>query len=96
MTGHDEKLEPSTMMVVDGLGHGPEAAKVAAEATRLFDKYWRSGPMETLRLSTPGCGPRGEAPSLSREWSGRQLVSAMPASATLSVRSQRPMHACGE
>ena len=43
-----------TMMVVDGLGHGPEAAKVAAEATRLFDKYWRSGPMETLQALHAG------------------------------------------
>jgi len=60
-----------TMMVVDGLGHGPEAAKVAAEATRLFDKYWRSGPAETLRALHAGLlGTRGGAVAVARvEWS---------------------------
>jgi anti-sigma regulatory factor (Ser/Thr protein kinase) len=38
-----------TLMVVDGLGHGPDAARVASEATRLFVRNWRSGPAETLR-----------------------------------------------
>lgn len=60
-----------TMMVVDGLGHGPEAAKVAAQATRLFDKYWRSGPMETLQALHAGLrATRGGAVAVARvEWS---------------------------
>ena len=60
-----------TMMVVDGLGHGPEAAKVAPEATRLFDKYWRSGPMETLQALHAGLrATRGGAVAVARvEWS---------------------------
>jgi len=59
--------ESRTLMVVDGLGHGPEAAKVAAEATRLFDKYWRGGPAEVVRSLHAGLRPtRGGAVGVAR------------------------------
>jgi hypothetical protein len=56
-----------TMMVVDGLGHGPAAAEAAAEAVRLFDKYWRSGPAETLEALHKGMrSTRGAAAAIAR------------------------------
>ncbi|MBN9246987.1 MAG: ATP-binding protein [Hyphomicrobium sp.] len=56
-----------TVMVVDGLGHGPDAAKVATEAIRLFDKYWRSGPAETLKSLHAGLrATRGGAVAIAR------------------------------
>lgn len=56
-----------TLMVVDGLGHGPDAARVAAEATRLFDKYWRLGPAEAMRSLHAGLrATRGGAVAIAR------------------------------
>jgi anti-sigma regulatory factor (Ser/Thr protein kinase) len=56
-----------TIMVVDGLGHGPDAAKAATEAVRLFDKYWRSGPAETLKMLHAGMkATRGGAIAIAR------------------------------
>lgn len=43
-----------TMMVIDGLGHGPHAATVATEATRLFNRYWRDEPAEIVRALHAG------------------------------------------
>jgi anti-sigma regulatory factor (Ser/Thr protein kinase) len=57
----------STLMVVDGLGHGPNAARVATEALRLFDKNWRSGPADTLRSLHAGLrATRGGAIAIAR------------------------------
>jgi anti-sigma regulatory factor (Ser/Thr protein kinase) len=63
----DENDGSRTILVVDGLGHGPEAAKVAADATRLFDRYWRAGPAEMMRSLHAGLrGTRGGAVAIAR------------------------------
>jgi hypothetical protein len=57
----------TTLLVVDGLGHGADAARVATEAVRLFDKYWRIGPAETLKSLHAGLrSTRGGAVAIAR------------------------------
>jgi anti-sigma regulatory factor (Ser/Thr protein kinase) len=57
----------STLMVVDGLGHGPDAAKASTEAMRLFEKHWRLRPAETLEYIHAGLrATRGGAIAIAR------------------------------
>ncbi|MBS0232017.1 MAG: SpoIIE family protein phosphatase [Proteobacteria bacterium] len=56
-----------TVMVVDGLGHGPDAARVATDATRLFNKYWKDEPAEIVRSLHAGLrSTRGGAVAVAR------------------------------
>lgn len=56
-----------TLMVIDGLGHGPDAAKVSNEALRLFDKYWQEDPSEVVRCLHAGLrSTRGGAVAVAR------------------------------
>jgi anti-sigma regulatory factor (Ser/Thr protein kinase) len=56
-----------TLMVVDGLGHGPQAAEAAGQAGRLFDKHWRSSPVDTLHALHAGLrATRGAAIAIAR------------------------------
>jgi anti-sigma regulatory factor (Ser/Thr protein kinase) len=56
-----------TIMVIDGLGHGPDAAKVSTEALRLFDRYWSEEPAEIIRCFHAGLrSTRGGAVAVAR------------------------------
>jgi anti-sigma regulatory factor (Ser/Thr protein kinase) len=51
-----------TVMVVDGLGHGPEAAKAADLAVQLFERQWFDGPGAFCEDAHRAlCGSRGAA-----------------------------------
>ena len=55
------------MMVVDGLGHGPQAADAAAHAMRLFDRDWRNSPAGILQTMHAGLrATRGAAIAIAR------------------------------
>jgi anti-sigma regulatory factor (Ser/Thr protein kinase) len=57
----------STLMVVDGLGHGPDAAKASTEAMRIFEKHWRLPPAEALGYIHAGMrATRGGAIAIAR------------------------------
>jgi anti-sigma regulatory factor (Ser/Thr protein kinase) len=67
--------QASTLMVVDGLGHGPEAAKASTEAMRLFEKHWRLPPTETLGYIHAGLrATRGGAIAIARVDPGARSV----------------------
>jgi anti-sigma regulatory factor (Ser/Thr protein kinase) len=65
-----------TVMVADGLGHGPAAADAAGQAMRLFDRHWRLPPVELMTLMHAGMrGTRGAAISIARlDIPGRRVV----------------------
>jgi anti-sigma regulatory factor (Ser/Thr protein kinase) len=44
-----EDSDGLTLMVADGLGHGPLAAQAADQAVRLFETHWRSTPADALQ-----------------------------------------------
>lgn len=73
---HDER--GCTLMVVDGLGHGPDAAKAATAAMRLFEKHRGASPAETLQAIHAGLrATRGGALAIARvEPGSRQVVFA--------------------
>jgi anti-sigma regulatory factor (Ser/Thr protein kinase) len=64
-----------TIMVVDGLGHGPQAAKAASEAVRLFKKHAGKPPAAILDALHAGLrGTRGAALAVARFVPDRQMV----------------------
>ncbi|GJD94507.1 SpoIIE family protein phosphatase [Methylobacterium iners] len=64
-----------TVIVADGLGHGPEAAKASEEAVRLFRKYEHEAPGSILATVHSGLGhTRGGAVSVARYDPGSGLV----------------------
>lgn len=66
-----------TVMVADGLGHGPQAAEASAEAVRIFCKHvvTASGPAEIMEALHGGLrATRGAAVSIARFDSGRRFV----------------------
>ena len=64
-----------TVMVVDGLGHGPQAAAAAAAAVRLFSKSAGLGPAALMEALHAGLrGTRGAAVSIARFDSSRRVV----------------------
>ena len=66
-----------TVMVVDGLGHGPQAAEAAAEAVRIFGKHagTASGPAEIMEALHAGLrATRGAAVSIARFDAERRLL----------------------
>jgi len=59
--------DDTVMMVVDGLGHGPQAADAAAHAMRLFDRHWTSAPAAILEALHAGLrATRGAAVAVAR------------------------------
>src|SRR5438034_497107 len=52
----------AVVAVVDGLGHGHEAARAARQALELLERYIAEPPTPALR---PGSGPRRSRPSAS-------------------------------
>lgn len=70
-------LHERTVMVVDGLGHGPQAAEASAEAVRIFRRHagTASGPAEIMEALHAGLrATRGAAVSIARFDAGRRLV----------------------
>jgi anti-sigma regulatory factor (Ser/Thr protein kinase) len=64
-----------TLMVVDGLGHGPLAAEAATAAMAVFAKNHAAGPAEVLERIHQALRPtRGAAVSVARVDLGRQQV----------------------
>lgn len=66
-----------TVMVVDGLGHGPQAAEASAEAVRIFRKHagTASGPAEIVGALHAGLrATRGAAVSIARFDAERRLL----------------------
>ena len=46
-----------SVLMVDGLGHGPTAAIAAAEAVRIFGEHPAADPVDFVRSPTRRCGP---------------------------------------
>ena len=68
--------DTTVMMVVDGLGHGPQAADAATQAQRLFDRHWRQAPAELLDTLHAGLrSTRGAAVAIARVDPARRVVS---------------------
>lgn len=62
-----ERSEGWTVMMADGLGHGPEAAKASEEAVRVFRKHQDREPSTILSAVHAGLGhTRGGAVSVAR------------------------------
>lgn len=62
-----DHADGGTLLVVDGLGHGPQAAIVAREACRLFDRIGESAPAAALeRLHAGLRSTRGGAAAVTR------------------------------
>jgi anti-sigma regulatory factor (Ser/Thr protein kinase) len=62
-------------MVVDGLGHGPQAAEASAEAVRLFNKHAAKSPAEIMEALHAGLrATRGAAVSIARFEPERRMV----------------------
>ena len=62
-----ERDDGWTVIVADGLGHGPDAAKASEEAVRLFHRYRDEAPGEILSAIHAGLGhTRGGAVSVAR------------------------------
>ena len=63
-----------TLMVVDGLGHGPEAADAAVQAVRLFHRYGGHSVPTLLEYlhGGPSFHARGSRLGRTRRYSGRQ------------------------
>lgn len=62
-----ERADGWTVMVADGLGHGPEAAKASQEAVRVFRRHQDRGPSTILSAVHAGLGhTRGGAVSVAR------------------------------
>jgi anti-sigma regulatory factor (Ser/Thr protein kinase) len=65
-----------TVMVVDGLGHGPQAAEASAEAVRLFNKHAAEAPAAIMEALHAGLrATRGAAVSIARFEPERRMVS---------------------
>lgn len=65
----------TVVMVVDGLGHGPQAAEAATQAQRLFDKHWRQPPADLLDTLHAGMrATRGAAVAIARVEAGQRVV----------------------
>jgi anti-sigma regulatory factor (Ser/Thr protein kinase) len=64
-----------TVMVVDGLGHGPQAAEASSEAVRLFNKHVGKSPAELMEALHAGLrATRGAAVSIARFEPERRMV----------------------
>jgi anti-sigma regulatory factor (Ser/Thr protein kinase) len=64
------------VMVVDGLGHGPQAAEAAAAAVRLFNRHATGAPAAIMEALHAGLrGTRGAAVSIARFEPERRMVS---------------------
>ncbi|WP_413990912.1 ATP-binding protein [Labrys okinawensis] len=64
------------VMVVDGLGHGPQAAEASAAAVRLFNRHAGRSPAEIMEAMHEGLRPtRGAAVSIARFEPERRMVS---------------------
>lgn len=64
-----------TLMVVDGLGHGPQAAEAAAETVRLFKKHAALAPAAIMDALQAGLrATRGAAVSIARFDCERRVV----------------------
>ncbi|WP_342153261.1 ATP-binding protein [Methylorubrum sp. SB2] len=62
-----ERADGWTVIVCDGLGHGPEAAKASDEAIGLFRRHWDEPPAAILSVIHAGLGhTRGGAVSVAR------------------------------
>lgn len=69
------RAEGWTVIVADGIGHGPEAAKASDEAVRLFRKHEEEAPGSILAAVHAGLGhTRGGAVSVARYDPGRAVV----------------------
>jgi anti-sigma regulatory factor (Ser/Thr protein kinase) len=73
-----ERLGVSTVLVVDGLGHGPAASEVARKALQTFESNEDRGPERLLRrLDADLRGTRGAAIAVAElDWTSRTLCFA--------------------
>ena len=63
----DDAEGRATVLVVDGLGHGPQAAEAAREAVRVFRETAPLGPAEVIRLAHAALrSTRGAAVAVAR------------------------------
>lgn len=65
----------TTVMVADGLGHGPDAAAASRRAAEIFDRYPESGPAEVLEAIHLGLrSTRGAAVSVASMDPERRII----------------------
>jgi len=70
-----QKASCALMMAVDGLGHGPEAARASAEAVRTFDNSSGRSPLEMMEAIHGALRPtRGAAVAIAEADAERRIV----------------------